>query len=379
MLIAKGTDLVLRRLSSVLLAFVVGIALLSTGAAYGQILDDFNRSDSSEVGNGWIEKFPDTFSLNAGAVEKQAVGASYRDNIVFRPANENLLNVESSIEFELNSIPAGYVQIVSRVQTDTALDSDAFDGYILYVNFDGNEAILGRQAASNFVVPLASIAILPVLNDTDTFRLRLSVSGTNPVNLTGLIERFSGVGWDIVGQATVVDDSANRITTAGSVGFGGSSNEDQYIYDNFARVDLDGGGGSNPQPQLASINPSAATEGDPAFTLTVNGSDFIAGSVVRWNGQDRATTFVSANELSAAIPAADIATAGTATVTVFTPALGGGTSAGQTFTIDPAVINKATGSRNSGRAARNRDRASNSCEPYRKPANRMMPPTACGS
>ena len=66
--------------------------------------------------------------------------------------------------------------------------------------------------------------------------------------------------------------------------------------------------------------------GDPGFTLTVNGSGFVYGSVVRWNGSDRPTTFVSAAQLKAEIPASDFPAAGTATVTVFSPAPGGGLS-----------------------------------------------------
>ncbi|MCI0400489.1 MAG: IPT/TIG domain-containing protein, partial [Gammaproteobacteria bacterium] len=69
------------------------------------------------------------------------------------------------------------------------------------------------------------------------------------------------------------------------------------------------------------------------FTLTVNGSNFINGSVVRWNGADRTTTFVSATQLTATIPASDIATAGTAAVTVFTPLPGGGASYPQSFFV----------------------------------------------
>ena len=47
---------------------------------------------------------------------------------------------------------------------------------------------------------------------------------------------------------------------------------------------------------------------------------------MRWNGSDRATTYVNDTQLSASIPGADIATAGSASVTVFNPAPGGGTS-----------------------------------------------------
>ena len=78
--------------------------------------------------------------------------------------------------------------------------------------------------------------------------------------------------------------------------------------------------GSGPAaPTLTSLSPSSAAAGGPAFTLTVNGSNFVSGSVVRWNGADRTTTFVSATQLTAAIPAADIAAAGSASVTVQNP------------------------------------------------------------
>ena len=72
--------------------------------------------------------------------------------------------------------------------------------------------------------------------------------------------------------------------------------------------------------------PDATAPGGADFTLTVSGSGFVSGSVVNWNGSPRATTFVSNSQLRAAISAADIATAGTASVTVVNPEPGGGTS-----------------------------------------------------
>ncbi len=91
----------------------------------------------------------------------------------------------------------------------------------------------------------------------------------------------------------------------------------------------------NPPPSVTALTPSRVPVGSPAFTLTVDGSGFVTGSVVRWNGADRATTFIGASRLTAAISAADVAALGTAQVTVFTPAPGGGTSAALTFTIAP--------------------------------------------
>ena len=40
---------------------------------------------------------------------------------------------------------------------------------------------------------------------------------------------------------------------------------------------------------LTSLSPSSAAAGGPAFTLTVNGSNFVSDSVVGWNGTNRAT------------------------------------------------------------------------------------------
>jgi hypothetical protein len=59
---------------------------------------------------------------------------------------------------------------------------------------------------------------------------------------------------------------------------------------------------------------------------------------VRWNGADRPTTFVSANQLQAQIPATDILSAGTAQVTVFTPTPGGGTSSARTVNINETFL-----------------------------------------
>lgn len=75
--------------------------------------------------------------------------------------------------------------------------------------------------------------------------------------------------------------------------------------------------------------------GGAAFTLTVSGSNFILGSVVRWNGTARTTTFVNGTTLTATISDQDIAAAGTANVSVFNPPPGGGASASFPFSIQP--------------------------------------------
>ena len=83
----------------------------------------------------------------------------------------------------------------------------------------------------------------------------------------------------------------------------------------------------NPLPLInAPLVPGEKTPGSAAFTLTVNGTNFISGATVNWNGSARTTTFVSSMQVTAAINAADVATASTASVTVVNPAPGGGAS-----------------------------------------------------
>jgi hypothetical protein len=84
---------------------------------------------------------------------------------------------------------------------------------------------------------------------------------------------------------------------------------------------------------ITQLNPSSATAGGTGFTLTVTGTGYIHGSIVNWNGAARSTTYVSATQLTATILASDIASAGTAAVTVVNP--GPLTSNTATFTINP--------------------------------------------
>jgi hypothetical protein len=85
-----------------------------------------------------------------------------------------------------------------------------------------------------------------------------------------------------------------------------------------------------PLPTIATLSPASVTAGGPAFTLTVNGTNFVQGATVNWGTTKLATTYVSAIELTAAVPASLIVSVGTANITVNTP---GGTSAPATFTI----------------------------------------------
>jgi hypothetical protein len=101
------------------------------------------------------------------------------------------------------------------------------------------------------------------------------------------------------------------------------------------------GSGANAAPFIdLPLLPTSIKPGGAGFALTVNGAGFVAGSTVNWNGSPRVTTFVSKTQLTAAILSSDLAKASTTSITVSSPAPGGGASNVVFFQItneEPAV------------------------------------------
>ena len=96
---------------------------------------------------------------------------------------------------------------------------------------------------------------------------------------------------------------------------------------------------SNPAPTLLSLAPASTQAGSAAFTLTVNGENFVPATRAQWNGADRPTLFVNSGKLQVQVSAAEVASTGTATVAVVNPAPGGGTSTMLPFTISAPNTN----------------------------------------
>src|SRR3989344_1731039 len=86
-------------------------------------------------------------------------------------------------------------------------------------------------------------------------------------------------------------------------------------------------------PNINSVSPSFAIAGSGALTMTVSGSNFDSNALVYFNGSAKATTYVSSTTLNALIPASDLTTLGTYSVTVNNPSAGGGTSNAVSFTV----------------------------------------------
>ena len=260
----------------------------SGGAGFTLTVNGSNFVASSSVrwnGSGRPTTFVSSTQLRAAISAADIAAAGTAQVTVFNPAPGG--GTSNQLAFTINN-PNNPLPTTTGLNPSSAVAGGA--GFTLTVN------------GSNFVA--TSVVRWNGANRTTTF-----VSATQ---LTAAIPAT-----DIATAGTA------QVTVFNPAPGGGTSNPQTFTVT----------ASSNPVPTTTSLNPSSAPAGGAAFTLTVNGTNFVASSMVRWNGANRTTTFVSATQLTAAIPATDIATAGTAQVTVFNPAPGGGTSNPQTFTI----------------------------------------------
>jgi len=131
----------------------------------------------------------------------------------------------------------------------------------------------------------------------------LTASGTNFTSGTKLL-------WNGIAQTTTVVSntqltaaiSAAQIINPGTVSIGVVKSD--TTSSNVMQLTITG---QAPQgPTLTSISPSSVVSGSAAFTLTATGTGFVAGSLIALNGTGIPTTFDSATQLHATVPAAQI-------------------------------------------------------------------------
>jgi hypothetical protein len=82
----------------------------------------------------------------------------------------------------------------------------------------------------------------------------------------------------------------------------------------------------NPVPQISNLSPNTVFYDAGNTTITVNGTSFEPTSSILLGATKLATTFVSATQLTAVVPAASFTSLTTLSITVSTPTPGGGTS-----------------------------------------------------
>jgi hypothetical protein len=176
--------------------------------------------------------------------------------------------------------------------------------------------LLAGCGGFNGVVTPTLSSISPASVAAGSAGFTLTASGTNFTSGTKIL-------WNGIAQATTVVSntqltaaiSAAQIINPGSVSIGVVKSD--TTSSNVMELTITG---QAPQgPTLTSISPSSVASGSAAFTLTATGTGFVAGSLIALNGTGIPTTFDSATQLHATVPAAQIASPGTISVGVLDP------------------------------------------------------------
>jgi len=172
-----------------------------------------------------------------------------------------------------------------------------------------------RGFASKLTAPAPQDALSPIAVGVNPSGLAISPDG---------LKLYVANAGD--GTVSVVSTTTN--TTTNTITVGGSPQSIAVMQD-------------LPAPWIDQpLSPNAAPSGSGDVTLTVNGAGLVPSSTVNWNGAALTTTYVGRNQLTATVPAADLATDGTFPVTVTNPGpSGGGTSNVAYFSVTSPTSN----------------------------------------
>jgi hypothetical protein len=207
-------------------------------------------------------------------------------------------------------------------------------------NVDGqpNKALFYFKDISGRVVETFTVISNVELPNISSLSPANTVAGGNSFTLAVNGENFGNnavVRWNNVDKPTTFVSATQLSATISSADIAAAGT---------AIVTVAGPGGTSngttftitpPIPNITSLQPTGVEAGGSSFTLNVYGTNFVNGSVVRWNGVDRQTTLISSTQLAAAVLPADFASPGTAYITVSNA---NGTSDARSFTILPPSL-----------------------------------------
>lgn len=199
-----------------------------------------------------------------------------------------MASITGSLSIVISAAPVTHLSITAppKAVTDDAFDVtvsalDAFNN--IATSYSGTIQFTSTDPHAD--LPPAS----PLSNGSDSFQVGLKTVGAQTVTVTDTV-------------------TASLTSTSNPVNVTAAAAANQVPLIN--------------QPLI----PDAIPPGGGSFTLAVNGTGFVSGSVVNWNGHALVTQFVSPSKLTATVLAGDVASFNTGAVTVFNPAPAGGTS-----------------------------------------------------
>src|SRR5438552_2979569 len=276
----------------------------------GRIVDSFTVISNVELPTV-TGLLPDNTESGSGSFTLTVNGANFGSNSIVRWNNVDR--------------PTSLISSTQLLAAISSADITAAGMALVTVSGPG-----GTSNSATFAIkaPQVITALQPSSVEAGGGAFSLTVNGTN-------FEPNSIVRWNNVDQLTTVVSSTQLTAAISSA---------EIAAPGTALVTVSRPGNTSngatfritqPRPIITALQPASVEAGNSAFSLTVNGDNFLDGSIVRWNGADRPTTFIHAKQLTAAISLSDIASTGAVSVTVANP---DGISNAATFTIAPPSL-----------------------------------------
>jgi hypothetical protein len=184
---------------------------------------------------------------------------------------------------------------------------------------------------TTFVATVTNAGPSASTNATLTAALPASGSLVSVTSSAGSCSTSNGVNCDLGGLASGASATATFVITQATAGsstltvqVSGSENDPNNANNQASSTVTVTGNPYNLAPALTSISPASILAGSSATVITVTGTGFTSGSSILLNGATLPTNYTSATQLTATVPATQLTTLGWMSVTVTTPAPGGG-------------------------------------------------------
>ena len=254
------------------------------------VVDGTTQTSSLALINGSA-----TYTFSSTTIGSHVIVASYSGNSTYATSSGSLtVNVVASSP----TVTASTTTLLPQSTTPAAGVGDPIT--ITVASASGSSTATPTGTLSIVVDGTTQTSSLALINGSATYTFSSTTIGSHVI-----VASYSG--------------SSTYVTSSGSL-----------------TVTVIAGSVTTPAPTITSLSPSpTATAGTPAFTLTTNGSNFGNGATVLWNGSTLPTTWVSASQLTASVPAGDLTAVGIMPITVVNPTnLGGGTSSPFDFVVN---------------------------------------------
>jgi len=240
----------------------------------------FTSTDGQAVlpANSTLPSGTATFSATLKTAGPQTITATDTVNASISGVSSSIIVSGPATHFSVNA-PATATSGTSFNFTVTALDAlnDVAASYTGTVHFSSSDVKADLPPDH-----------LMTSGNTTTFPAGLKTSGPQEITVTDTVTAITGTSKPITVSAAVA---------------------------------------ANPVPFINQpLSPETVEPGGGNFLMKINGTGFVSGTKVEWNGNPRATTFISNSTLTATVLASDISIPNTASVTVVNPAPGGGVS-----------------------------------------------------